>query len=201
MNRMRIDSRTRTWRVALFAVGLLTAAATAEMTIEVASETGSPESEVAVPIQVSGVKGAASVDIRLTFDPKVLKAGKVEPGKVAGDAMVQSNTETEGALGISLVSSSGLDADEGELVVAHFTVVGEKGDKCEIAPDYVEANKSDLSQILVAERKAGEFEVTGGIPIWIFIVIGAVVVVILLVVILAAALKKKPQGPQMPPTG
>jgi len=200
MKAMSTKARVPVWTVALLAVALLPAVALAEVTVQVASESGSPESEVAIPVQVTGVKGAASVDIRLTFDAKVLDPVKVEPGAAAGDAMVQSNDETEGALGVSLVSTTGLDADEGELIVAHFKVIGEKGNTCEVVPDYVEVNKADLSQMLVAEKTPGKFEVTGGLPIWIFIVIGAAVVLILLVVILVAVLKKKPQAPQPPPS-
>ena len=185
MHRSNVNRR----RAALAIVCLLSVpAAAAQIELAVGDAAAAPQQTATVDVTVRSLKDAVDFQMVLEYDPEVVEPAGVELGPDVGSAMVESNDETPGRLGISMAASQPMAMDDGVLLQVKLKAVGDAGATCELVPTDVEAHqRADMAQILVAKAESGTFTVGGSLPwMWVLIAAGAVI----LLLIIAAVLRK-----------
>ena len=129
------------------------------MTVAVPAAKGAKGSDVSVPIRVVGAPGGGALHVELTFDSTVLEPKPTSAGQLAKNALVDSNP-TKGRLVMGLVSSDKIEGD-GEILVAHFHVIGAKGQKTPLTLEKVQSWEGTLDRLDIrVTAQAGEFSVT-----------------------------------------
>jgi hypothetical protein len=133
-------------------IGILlnaTLTSAASLSLTAGSVTASPDSEVAVPIQVKGADNVGAVQFELTFDNALLTPVNVKAGSLAANALVEFNSETPGRLAVGLATVKPIKGD-GELVTARFKVNGKQGQVIPLTLANAQAwDETTLNDILV----------------------------------------------------
>ena len=160
----------------------------ASVTVAAPTAKGAKGAEVSIPISVTAAPGVGALHVELTYDASVLEGLSVSSGKLASNALVDGNP-TPGRLIMGLVSSDRIEGD-GEVIVAKFRVLGEKGATTALGLENVQAWEATLDRLDIAvTAQPGQFTVTGksaAFPWWIILAAAAV-----LLLLLAIALKRR----------
>ena len=155
----------------------------ASVTVTAPTAKGAKGAEVSIPITVTAAPGVGALHVELTYDDAVLEGLSVSGGKLASNALVDGNP-IPGRLIMGLVSSDKIDGD-GEVFVAKFRVLGEKGATSTLGLDKVQAWEATLDRLDIAvTAQPGTFTVAGGsssFPWWIIAVAVAVLLLLFLV--------------------
>jgi len=174
--------------IAVLAVGMVLlrgeAALAASVTLRVATLSAAQGSTASVPIDVVGASDIGAMHVELVYDVGVLTFDAVRPGKLAGDALLDSGADTPGRLIISLATLKAIEGD-GTIATARFKVVGQQGQSSPLTLESTAAwEESTLREILV-KNESGVLNVGArGIPWWL---LGLAALLLLLVVIVVFA--------------
>ena len=194
----------------LFLAVVLLASQAFAFTLQVQDTEVKPGTKAKVSINAAGATDLGAMDLKMTYDPKVLKFSGAETGKLSTNGIVESSSHADGTATLSFADTQGISSD-GEVIKVSFDVVGSPGSSAEVSLE-ARAYGLDLKDMQV-ELKKGTVSVTeaakepeepaeeaaqGGNNnmVWILI-IGAVLVllglgaVLLIVGVLAAKKKKK----------
>lgn len=131
-------------------VGLLLAVSfgsAAGLTVSVGDTTGTSGDTVEVSINLRGASDVGSMDIVLTYDSSILRAVEVEAGKLAKNALIESNIADEGKVIIALADSSGITGD-GEVALISFEVLGEIGTASPLTLESVSVSNTELVELV-----------------------------------------------------
>lgn len=103
-----------------------------------------------VPLQVTGASNIGAIQMVLVYDAAVLTPETVTQGSLAGNnALMDSNSQTPGRIGIGLVTLDGIQGD-GTLATVSFKVIGAAGQSSQLSLEKVEAwEKSSYAPVLV----------------------------------------------------
>ena len=186
----------------------------ATVTVTAPTAKGAKGAEVSIPISVTAAPGVGALHVELTYDTAVLEGLSVSGGKLASNALVDGNP-TPGRLIMGLVSSDKIDGD-GDVFVAKFRVIGDKGATSTLGLDKVQAWEATLDRLDIAvTAQPGTFTVTGpssSFPWWIIAVAVAFLLLLFLVwkrrrrdeepvpVVAAAMPAAPPRPPAEPPS-
>lgn len=159
------------------------------LTLRVESVQGAAGQEIDVPIMVKGASGIGPMEMVLSYDPAVLEAKEqncAKKGPLLANCLIESRSDKSGKMAILWATNQAINGD-GTLVVAHFTVRGQAGQKTPLTLQKVRAwswGHPHLDALVTTE--AGEFTVAGaGWPSWV-IAVAVVVALVVLLLILAA---------------
>ena len=86
----------------------------------VADESG--QSQIVVPVEVSGALGVAGGDLVITYEAEVLTAQEVVAGDLSSAWLVSANLNGAGVIRVSMAGSQGSTAGTGSLLALHFGV-------------------------------------------------------------------------------
>ncbi|MFC1967856.1 cohesin domain-containing protein [Chloroflexota bacterium] len=81
---------------------------------------------VEVPINLEGASNVGSISIELVYDSDMLEATEVKAGKMATNAMIESNIGIPGRVIIGIIDSSGINGD-GAIATVSFKLLGDGG--------------------------------------------------------------------------
>lgn len=195
-------------RMIVFLAVVLLAAQAFAFTLQVQDTQTSQGTKAKVSINAAGATDLGAMDLKMTYDPKVLKFSGAETGKISSNGIVESGSNADGTATLSFADSQGISTD-GTVLVVTFDVIGGPGSSTDVSLE-ARAYGLDLKDMPV-ELKKGTVKVTeateptepapespqgGNNMIWILI-IGVVLVllglgaVLLIVGVLAAKKKKK----------
>jgi LPXTG-motif cell wall-anchored protein len=157
---------------------------------------------VSIPITLesaAGEPGMGALQFALMYDPKVLEPKDVIGGKLAPSALVESKASTPGRLGLSFATNENVTGT-GQVLVAHFKVLGKKGDKTEVRVDNAKAWQGDLDLFdIKVDAKPGTFTVSGSSFPWWIIAVAVGVLLLLLLLLWRRRRKKKAAAASAPP--
>jgi Cohesin domain/zinc-ribbon domain len=153
-----------------------------KLTVAVGSATASSSQEVEIPIILTGATTSlGALELVLTCDPAILEAKSAERGSLlSSNSLVEYYINPAGRLAVTLVSQDGVNGD-GPVVMTHFLVKGQAGQKSALRLENVRAwdGKSHLDFLVTTT--AGEFTVgSGWLWWWIAAAVGAVLLLLLL---------------------
>jgi hypothetical protein len=109
-----------------------------------------------IPINLSGASDVGSLHIELVYDPAILEVTGVKAGKLAQNAVVDSNILTPGRAIIGIVSSNGL-AGTGAVASISFKAKAKTGN-CALTLENVEAYSAETLQDIRAQVSAGQYD-------------------------------------------
>jgi hypothetical protein len=191
-------------KIFVFLAVIMLAFQAGALTLQVQDTEAKQGAKVIVSINAAGATDLGAIDLKVSYDPKVLKFSGAETGRLSTNGMVESSSKTEGTATLSFADTKGISSD-GEVIKVSFDVIGAPGSSTEVSLE-ARAYGADLKD-MPAEVKKGTVSVTaessgdtqvkdGNNMMWILI-IGAVLLlvgggaVLLLFIALAAKKKKK----------
>jgi hypothetical protein len=121
---------------------------------------GKGNGTVDVAINVQNSPGVGSLQKELVYDSSLLEATGVKAEKLAGNAMVESNTGSPGRVIIAIVDSAGING-QGPLVTVSFKVVG-KGESCTLTLESVAAYRATTLTDITLKISNGSVSVKKG---------------------------------------
>ncbi|MFQ6054435.1 MAG: cohesin domain-containing protein [Methanosarcinales archaeon] len=144
-----------------FSVFSITALA-AGTTVSVSDASADSGTSIEIPIEITGASNVGSMDLELTYDPKVLNATQVKAGTLTSGTMFQSNLNILGKVSIAIITTSPFNGN-GSVAVVTFKVIGSSGETSPLT-----LNKADVSNFTTFEElktstKNGTFTVSGPI--------------------------------------
>ncbi len=102
-----------------------------EMILRAESLEAAPGAVVEVPIVVSGATGMEGLQFVLTFDPALLEHTAVKLAPLAGAGAIDVKIRQPGEIRVAMYPEKTLQ-DDGTLLFAHFTVLGDAGDSAAV---------------------------------------------------------------------
>lgn len=197
----------------LLAVGIVLFGApaghAASITVRVDSIEAPAGEDVEIPIMVQGAPGLGAMHVELIYDPAVLEVQAVDKGDLLGDnALLDFNDAEPGRLIIGLVTLDSVEGD-GPLVVSHFNVTGESGQRSALDLENVRAWEGGESRLdILVTTEAGELlVVSSGLPLplsWLAGIAAAFVFLLLLGIVRRGrrppAVAGEPKQPRVVPT-
>ena len=109
-----------------------------------------------IPINLTDASDVGSLHIELVYDAAVIQVTGVKAGKLALNAVVDSNTGTPGRAIIGIVSSAGI-AGSGAVVSVAFTSKAKTG-TCALTLENVEAYSAETLQDKLTHVSAGQYD-------------------------------------------
>lgn len=103
----------------------------AEVLIKVNDLSVEQGSKSMIPVSVSGASKLGAMDIKITYDSKVLKFSGAELGEVSTNGIIDSNGVDSGTVLLSFADTKGISED-GTLIKLNFEVVGAVGSSTKI---------------------------------------------------------------------
>ena len=79
----------------LMLVFALLPALAAGTTVSIKDASADAGASIDIPIEITGASNVGSMDLELTYDPKVLNATQVKAGTLTSGAMLQSNCRSK----------------------------------------------------------------------------------------------------------
>ena len=198
-------------KIFVFLAVLLLAFQAGALTLQVQDTQAKQGAKVVVSINAAGATDLGAIDLKVSYDPKVLKFSGAETGKLSTNGMVESSSKTDGTATLSFVDTKGISSD-GEVLKVSFDVIGAPGSSTDVSlearaygldlkdmPAEVTKGTVSVTADNTADTKA--IEETPAPPsgnnsmMWILIIGGVLLLLgggaILLLVIGIAAKKKK----------
>lgn len=155
------------------------------VTVKVGETSGSPGTQVEIPIDVAGASNIGAMHVELAFNTAVLHPIEVRRGALAQPAQLfDGNLSTPGRVTIGMATTNPINGD-GTLAVVVFEVLGQQGDTSALRLENTTANDatSDPPTSVPATLVDGTFQVgdtaTGG---------GSLILVPIFAAMLAAAI-------------
>jgi len=108
-----------------------------------------------IPINLTGASDVGSLHIELVYDPAILEVTAVKAGKLAQNAVVDSNILTPGRAIIGIVSSNGI-AGTGSVASVSFKAKAKTGSST-LTLENVEAYSAETLQDIRAQVSAGQY--------------------------------------------
>lgn len=108
-----------------------------------------------IPINLTGASDVGSLHIELVYDPAILEVTAVKAGKLAQNAVVDSNLLAPGRAIIGIVSSNGI-AGSGVVVSVSFKAKAKTGSS-ELTLENVEAYSAETLQDKITQVSAGQY--------------------------------------------
>lgn len=131
----------------------------AAFTARVESSQGATGDSVVIPISVAGSPGTVAMHIELVYDPAILQVESVQPGPLlAGNALLESNTEENGRLVIGFAATDQV-VGEGGLAEVTLNVIGSEGQTSPLILQNCRAWDEEGVDILI-NTESGEFLVS-----------------------------------------
>ena len=195
----------------VFLAVLLLAFQASALTLQVQDTQAIQGAKAIVSINAAGATDLGAIDLKVSYDPKVLKFSGVETGKLSTNGMVESSSKTDGTATLSFVDTKGISSD-GEVLKVSFDVIGAPGSSSDVSLEAraygldlkdmpAEVTKGTVSVIADSTADTKATEETPAPPsgnnnmMWILIIGGVLILLgggaILLLVIAVAAKKKK----------
>jgi len=115
---------------------------------------GALPDEVEVPINGRGASNVGALEFWLVYEPAVLEVTKVEPGRLASNALFESSTKIPGSVWAALVDANGISGD-GPLVVISFRVLGDGDTTSSLTLENIQAYHADTLVDIITEASAG----------------------------------------------
>ena len=103
-----------------------------------------------VPIDLSSEKKIGSMDLKLNYDPTVIKAINVTSGTLTSGSIIASNLDTSGEVSISLMDLTGISGT-GTIAQVTFDVIGNVGDKTPLTLSSVEAGDTNFNSVALSK--------------------------------------------------
>jgi hypothetical protein len=199
-------------KIFVFLAVMLLAFQASALTLQVQDTTAKQGAKAIVSINAVGATELGAIDLKVSYDPKVLKFSGAETGMLSTNGMVESSSQADGTATLSFADTKGISSD-GEVLKMSFDVIGAPGSSTDVSLE-ARAYGIDLKD-MPAEVKTGTVSVTadstadtqakGEDPVppsgnnnmmWILIIGGVLLLlgggaVLLLVIALAAKKKKK----------
>ena len=199
------------YKILIFLTVLLLAFQASALTLQVQDTQAKQGAKVIVPINAAGATDLGAIDLKVSYDPKVLKFSGAETGKLSTNGMVESSSNADGTATLSFADTAGISSD-GEVLKVSFDVIGAPGSSSDVSlearaygldlkdmPAEVTKGTVSVTADNTADTKA--IEETPAPPsgnnsmMWILIIGGVLLLLgggaILLLVIGIAAKKKK----------
>ena len=118
-----------------------------------------------VAINVNKADGIGSMNLDLTYDPKVIIAEKVTLGKTASGSMFASNIKNDtGKVSLGYATTKGISGN-GPISSVRFKVVGNKGDKTALTMSISTLTDTDVKPMKDPKITNSEFIVGSDIPV------------------------------------
>ena len=108
-----------------------------------------------IPINLTGASDVGSLHIELVYDPAIIEVTAVKAGKLAQNAVVDSNILTPGRAIIGVVSSNGI-AGSGAVASVAFKSKAKTGSSA-LTLENVEAYSAETLQDIRAQVSAGQY--------------------------------------------
>ncbi len=119
---------------------------------------------VLVPINIKNATNIGNMDILLTYDPKVVKATKVQKGSLTSDTIFDSNVQVAGEIRISFASTQGIKGDGG-IAYLEFQAIGSPNSTSPVTFVEAFANEADTFAKLNATFSHGEVRISESIKL------------------------------------
>ena len=116
---------------------------------------GGAAGSAAIPINLSGANDVGSLHIELVYDPSILEVTGVKAGKLAQNAVLDSNIGTPGRAIIGIVSSNGI-AGSGAVASVSFKAKAKTGTSA-LTLENVEAYSAETLQDKLTQVSAGQY--------------------------------------------
>jgi len=110
-----------------------------------------------IPVSVAGASKLGAMDIKMEYDPTVLKFVDAELGEISTNGIIESNEVSPGTVPLSFADTKGISGD-GTLIELNFEVTGAVGSSTKIEIK-ARAYGIDLKDISV-ETKGGTITVS-----------------------------------------
>jgi len=168
------------------------------VSISIRPVTASTGSETNVPINIrTGTSRLGALQFDLTYDPAVLEAVKVDPGRLLS-GLTDFNITSPGRMRIALATSEGISG-EGEILVASFRVLREGQSSLRIENARAWEQATSFETTVQVEPGLVTVEAPGSFPV-VAVVIGLVVLggLLLILAIVAILLLKRKRGAAAP---
>ncbi len=108
-----------------------------------------------IPITLNGASDVGSLHIELVYDPAILEVTAVKAGKLAQNAVVDSNIQTPGRAIIGIVSPNGINGS-GAVANVAFESKAKTGTSA-LTLEKVEAYSAETLQDIRTQVSAGQF--------------------------------------------
>jgi len=109
----------------------------------------------AIPINLTGANDVGSLHIEMVYDPAIIEVTAVKAGKLAQNAVVDSNIGTPGRAIIGIVSSNGI-AGTGAVANVSFKAKAKTGASA-LTLEKVEAYSAEKLQDIRTQVSAGQY--------------------------------------------
>jgi hypothetical protein len=108
-----------------------------------------------IPINLTGASDVGSLHIELVYDPAIIEVTAVKAGKLAQNAVVDSNISAPGRAIIGIVSSNGI-AGTGAVASVSFKAKAKTGTSA-LTLEKVEAYSAEKLQDIMTKVSAGQY--------------------------------------------
>jgi hypothetical protein len=108
-----------------------------------------------IPINLTNASDVGSLHIELVYDPAILEVTAVKAGKLAQNAVVDSNISTPGRAIIGVVNSNGI-AGTGAVASVSFKAKAKTGTSA-LTLEKVEAYSAEKLQDIITKVSAGQY--------------------------------------------
>ena len=109
-----------------------------------------------IPINLTGASDVGSLHIELVYDPAIIQVTGVKAGKLAQNAVVDSNITAPGRAVIGIVSSAGITGS-GAVASVAFTAKAKTGSSA-LTLENVEAYSAEKLQEIMTTVSAGQYD-------------------------------------------
>jgi hypothetical protein len=112
--------------------------------------------EIQVPINLVGAENVGSLEFVLVYEPEMLEVTDVQPGSLAGQALLEFNATTPGLLWTGVIDADGVSGD-GPVAIVTFTVKRGVGDNSQLSLQNVVAYDAASLLDIIVEPSPGDF--------------------------------------------
>ncbi len=169
------------------------AAQAASVTIQVPSIEANADSEVDVPIHVTGASGIGAMQLDVLYDPSILSLETVTSGPLLGsNALLEFDSNTVGRLMMAMVTIDGMNGDD-TIATVRFKVLGEEGQKSALTLENAYAWEGSTHHDIIVQTEPGQIMVTGSSSssiLWIVIILAGLLLLVVLVIWWRVAARK-----------
>jgi hypothetical protein len=96
----------------------------------------------------------------LLYEPAVLRVANIEPGTLAGNALIETSDGSPGQVWAGMIDVNGISGD-GPVAVITFDIVGDSGSTSPLTLQNVAAHDATTLLDILTEISAGSFAVDG----------------------------------------